>query len=194
MDPSTEAPATEPRRLGSYSTARVRAGRVERLEQHVARLRRDASRIGLPLPPAPATERAVVARASEAFGLGDGIIRVEWSRPPGHAPELRTLPRAFVPHGKTWRAASARTPHPGPEQRANTKYVDVPAYDRARAEAAESESDEVLLFDARGFLVEGSRSNCLVVTSEGRLVTPALALGGPHARNSLPARRPRARA
>jgi len=37
--------------------------------------------------------------------------------------------------------------------------------------------DEVLLFDAKGLLVEGSRSNLLWVTREGRLYGPPLSLG-----------------
>ena len=56
--------------------------------------------------------------------------------------------------------------------------MDVPAYDLGREEVASSEIDEVLLFDSDGFLVEGSHSNFLAVTAEGRLVTPAFALGG----------------
>lgn len=178
MCPSTEAPAAEPRRLGSYTTAKVTTGRVERLEQHVARLRRDAVRLALPRPPARDAERLVLETARAEFGRGDGIIRLEWSHRPGQAPALRATPRAFVRLPTRWRAARSRATHPGPARRANTKHVDVPAYDQGRDEVASSEIQEVLLFDADGFLVEGSRSNLLVVTEDGRLVTPALALGG----------------
>ncbi len=178
MSPSTEAGASEPRRLGSYTTAKVSAGRIERLEQHVARLRRDAGRLGLPLPPSQDVERVFLESARETFGRGDGIVRVEWSHLPDESPELFAIPRAFNPLGDTWRAIVSKTTHPGPEFRANTKYVDVSAYDLGREEVASSEIDEVLLFDADGFLVEGSHSNFLVVTDAGHLVTPAYALGG----------------
>jgi len=178
MRPSNEAPAAEPRRLGSYTTAKVSAGRIERLEQHVARLRRDAGRLGLPLPAGRDVERVSLESARETFGRGDGIVRVEWSHLPGEPPELFAIPRTFAPPGRTWRAIVSKTTHPGREFRANTKYVDVPAYDLGREEVASSEIDEVLLFDSDGFLVEGSHSNFLAVTAEGRLVTPAFALGG----------------
>ena len=171
MRPSNEAPAAEPRRLGSYTTAKVSAGRIERLEQHVARLRRDAGRLGLPLPAGRDVERVSLESARETFGRGDGIVRVEWSH-------LPAIPRAFNPTGDAWRTIVSKATHPGREFRANTKYTDVPAYDLGREEVASSEIDEVLLFDADGFLVEGSHSNFLAVTAEGRLVTPAYALGG----------------
>ena len=178
MSTPNEAPAAEPRRLGSYTTAKVARGRVERLELHVARLRRDAGRLALPLPDASEIERAFVDCASETFGRGDGIIRVEWSHLPGSPPELLVKPRAFTPLGDAWRAATGEIIHPGPELRANTKYVDVGAYDLAREQVRMSGVDEVLLLDAEGFLVEGSRSNILVVTEQGQLVMPALSLGG----------------
>ncbi|MEM9175760.1 MAG: aminotransferase class IV [Myxococcota bacterium] len=177
MRPSNEAPGAEPRRLGSYTTAKVSAGRVERIELHVARLRRDAERLGLPPPDARAVERLFLESARATFGRGDGIIRVEWSCREGEAPALEARPRPFVPLGDAWRAVTAETIHPGPERRANTKFVDVGAYDRGRAQVASSDVDEVLLFDADGFLVEGSHSNVLVVTQAGHLVTPALPLG-----------------
>jgi D-alanine transaminase len=55
--------------------------------------------------------------------------------------------------------------------------VNVRAYDLARAEVRESQLDEVLLFDADGLLVEGGRSNFILVMESGRLVTPDPALG-----------------
>lgn len=174
---SNEASAAEPRRLGSYTTAKVTRGRVERLEQHVVRLRRDAARLGLPLPDARAIEALFLERARAAFGRDDGILRVEWSHLPGEPPELLARPRAFDPRPAAWRVVTSRAVHPGPEARANTKFVDVPAYDAARSEVAKSDAQEALLFDADGWLVEGSASNILVVTAANELVTPARALG-----------------
>ena len=65
-----------PRRFGSYTTARVSAGRVERVERHVRRLQRDAARLGLPPPDATQTEHLLLETARRAFGPGDGIVRV----------------------------------------------------------------------------------------------------------------------
>jgi len=81
------------------------------------------------------------------------------------------------PEPDVWHAAVSAATHPGPEHRRNTKQLNVAAYDRARAEAKESNLDEVLLFDANGLLVEGGRSNFVLVTESGELVTPDLALG-----------------
>lgn len=87
------------------------------------------------------------------------------------------MPRALGPESDAWIAAVSKATHPGPEQRRNTKQLNVAAYDLARAEVADSKLDEVLLFDADGLLVEGARSNFILVTESGRLVTPAPALG-----------------
>jgi branched-subunit amino acid aminotransferase/4-amino-4-deoxychorismate lyase len=48
------------------------------------------------------------------------------------------------------------------------------AADYARSQGA----DEAVLFDTDGYLVEGSRSNLIVVDAEGRLSTPDLCRGG----------------
>lgn len=164
-------------RVGSYTTARIEAGRVMRVERHAGRLRRDAARLGLPLPARVEIERLLLATARESFGGGDGIVRVEWCSAPGEPPVLRAIPRPLGDVPERWRARMARTLHPGPEDRHNTKTVDVAPYDRAREEALAAGVDEVLLFDARGRLVEGGHSNLLVVTPDGRLVSPDPELG-----------------
>lgn len=119
----------------------------------------------------------LIESARSAFGKQDGIIRIEWSHPPDGEPELRAIPRPIGPEPGRWRAAISGATHPGPEQRHNTKYVDVAAYDIARAEVRDSDLDEVLLFDAAGLLVEGGHSNFIVVGEAGRIVTPDPALG-----------------
>lgn len=177
MSESTEAPAGFPRRLGSYTTARVTRGRVERLERHAGRLARDAKRLGLPPPSRAEVECAALATAEADFDRQDGILRIEWSRRQGEPPELTCSTRALGDDPDRYRAITSKIVHPGIDSRANTKHVDVAAYDEARAEALRAGTDEVLLFDAQGFLVEGSRSNLIVVRDTGRLVTPALDLG-----------------
>jgi len=147
------------------------------VERHAGRLRRDAARLGLPLPPRVEIEGVFRDAATDAFGRGDGILRVEWSRLPGGEPELICAPRPLGALPDRWRARVSKATHPGPELRANTKHVDVPAYDVGRSEIRDAEFEEVLLFDAEGRLVEGVRSNFLVVTEAGRLVTPDPTLG-----------------
>lgn len=164
-------------RDGSYTTARITGGRVERLERHVGRLRRDAARLGLPAPEGREIERLLLETAERVFGRGDGIVRVEWSRAPGAQPELIATHRELGVEKTCWKARSAETVHPGPEQRHNTKFVAVDAYFLARDECERLDVDEVLLFDVDGFLVEGAGSNCLVVDADGSLLTPASSLG-----------------
>jgi branched-subunit amino acid aminotransferase/4-amino-4-deoxychorismate lyase len=148
------------------------------VERHAARLRRDADRLGLPQPETIKIESLLVESARSAFGAGDGVVRIEWSRSLDGEPQLRAMPRPLGPEPECWIAAVSGAVHPGPERRRNTKYVDVTAYDKAREEVRASGLDEMLLYDAEGRLVEGSRSNFLVVTESGRLLTPDPALGG----------------
>ena len=164
-------------RIGSYTTARVTRGRVERVERHARRLVRDATRLGLDLPELHEIEELFIETASAEFGAGDGIIRVEWSRTKAGDPELIATPRAVGEEAEVWRAETSEAIHPGPEHRRNTKFVDVRAYDIARAEVAKATIDEVLLFDKDGWLVEGGRSNFLIVLETGEWVIPDPELG-----------------
>jgi branched-subunit amino acid aminotransferase/4-amino-4-deoxychorismate lyase len=116
-------------------------------------------------------------RSADGVGPGDGILRIEWSCPVGGDPELLVIPRAIGPEPESWVATVSAAIHPGPEKRRNTKFVEVDAYDVARKEVRDSDIDESLLFDRDGLLVEGGRSNFIVVTASGRLVTPDIALG-----------------
>ena len=155
------------------------SGRVERVERHVERLRRDAGRLGLPLPDRRAAERLLLESAAETFGDGDGIVRLEWSSRPDETPTLVAIPRAYVAAPDRWHAMTARSIHPGRGHRANTKFVRIDAIEGARAEREAAAADEALLFDADGLLVEGSSTNVLLVGKPGGpLSTPDRALGG----------------
>ncbi|MFK7896507.1 MAG: aminotransferase class IV [Myxococcota bacterium] len=165
------------RRLGSYTTARVSRGRVERTERHALRLARDARRLGLPAPKLSLIESLFRETAEREFPDADGIVRVEWSRLGEQAPELIARHRSLGDSPPCWRACSAVTLHPGPEALRNTKAVTVPAYDSSREEMKRFGVEEVLLFDAAGILVEGCRSNLLLVLEDDAFVTPDLSLG-----------------
>ena len=120
------------------------------------------------MPAAVATFRESTPEAIGIRTFRSTAARVAPSRPSDSAPRISAI---------RWLATVSRATHPGPEQRHNTKHVNVPVYEFARAEADESKVDEVLIFDADGLLVEGGRSNFILVTNSGRLVTPDLALG-----------------
>jgi len=164
-------------RTGCCTTARVEGGRVERLERHSARLRRDALRLGLPSPEARAIEALALATAQEAFAHGDGVLRLEWSAEAGAAPRLSATTRPLGAEPPVWRAVTARVVHPGPGKRQGAKAIGVAAWDAAHDEQRRAEVDEALLYDAQGRLVEGGRTNLIVVAADGRAWTPALRLG-----------------
>lgn len=171
-------------RVGVLTTARVRGGHIEHLERHARRLARDAGRLGLPRPDQHVIEALALEVVGDRLGGSDGILRIEWSPPEGAA-EARSGPpfalqattRPLGPEPRTWRAAIAQTVHPGPGTLRNTKAIGVPAWDAARAERTAAGVEEVLLLDAGGRLVEGSRTNLIVVTRDARMLSPARHLG-----------------
>jgi branched-subunit amino acid aminotransferase/4-amino-4-deoxychorismate lyase len=163
---------------GCYTTARVRAGRVERLERHARRLRRDAERLGMPLPVLRTVETELAALARSTFPDGEGIVRAEWSSLRNGPPRLRLNARPLDTLPPAWRAIRSDATHPGPGQRLGTKHTDVTAWVQARREIVPGAIEESLLFDAEGRLVEGSRTNLVLVLPGDRLFTPAAFLGG----------------
>jgi branched-subunit amino acid aminotransferase/4-amino-4-deoxychorismate lyase len=163
---------------GCYTTARVRRGRVALAERHAARLARDARALGLG-EPAPAEIGEVLARlAREAFGDGDGIVRLEARSDDAGRLRLVGSSRDLGADPATWSALCSRVTHPGPDGPPGIKRSDHPAAAAGRDEALRAQVDEALLFDARGLLVEGARSSPVVVLADGRAVTPPLGLGG----------------
>jgi len=163
---------------GCYTTARVRRGRVALAERHAARLARDVRALGLG-EPEPAEIGEVLARlAWEAFGDGDGIVRLEARSDDAGRLRLVGSSRDLGADPATWSALCSRITHPGPDGPPGIKRSDHPAAVAGRDEALRAQVDEALLFDARGLLVEGARSSPVVVLADGRAVTPPLGLGG----------------
>ena len=164
-------------RVGCYSTARVSGGRIERLERHAGRLRRDAARLGLALPDRRAIEDLALAIGHAELGRGDGALRLEWCAVGNDPPTLTATTRPLGSESDRWRARTARAVHPGAGGRENAKVIEVPVYEAARTEQTEAGVDECLLYDVEGRLVEGGRTNLIVATRDGRWITPARSLG-----------------
>ena len=164
--------------LGCYTSARVEDGRVRFEAQHLERLRRDARSLGLGDPDAEACREALRALARGAFGGGCGVVRLQLSRDAAGALHMVGVPRALGAEGAPWTALLAPFAHPGPSPWSGAKVSDQPLLLRARDAARAAGADETLLLDAAGFLVEGARSNLVVVTAEGAWVTPPLRRGG----------------
>ena len=140
--------------------------------RHARRLRRDAAALGLPAPAQADCERTLAESAAAAFGAGDGIVRLEW-----RGVRLAARPRPLGEERETWRAMLASTVHPGRAVTAGVKGTDWPHVERAREEARAAGVDEAILLDPEGRVVEGARSNLVIVLAGGATVTPPLARG-----------------
>jgi branched-subunit amino acid aminotransferase/4-amino-4-deoxychorismate lyase len=139
----------------------------------VGRLRRDAGALGLAAPDPSLCARALRDLAREAFGAGDGIVRLEW-----RGARLVGRPRPLGEDRETWSAVLSRAVHPGRGVTAGVKRIDLAHVARARDEARAAGADEAILLDSEGHVVEGARTNLVIVLAGGEVVTPPLARGG----------------
>ena len=160
---------------GCYTAARARDGRVWHLERHVARLARDAERLGLgPL------DRAVVRAELSALAAAsrdgrDRKLRLAVEPEPGGAAKLVGSTALLENDAFAWRVITAS--HPGFSATSAVKTTDRTGFEAALAAAHAAGADEALLFDAADFLVEGARTSVVVVLDDGSVATPPLARG-----------------
>jgi branched-subunit amino acid aminotransferase/4-amino-4-deoxychorismate lyase len=123
------------------------------------------------------TLAALGARARGA-GEGAGVVRLQASRDAEGALHLVGVPRALGPERPAWSAIRVRLPASGSGGAHGLKVTSRIALALAAGAARAAGADEALILDAAGRLVEGARSNVVVVGSDGRLSTPPLELGG----------------
>ena len=177
-DPALAALRVPSKRPISCTTAHVEGGAVRHELRHLERLVRDAKALGLGDVDTGSVSRAWRELGQAVFGAGPGIIRIEVHPSADRgAARLLASPRARGEAPNTWIALACPAPHPGPGTRYGAKLLHFDAYEKARAYSAQFGVDESLLFDAKGRLVEGGRSNIIVVQANGGLLTPHLALG-----------------
>jgi branched-subunit amino acid aminotransferase/4-amino-4-deoxychorismate lyase len=163
---------------GAYTSARIDAGRARFAARHAARLARAARALGI-----GEVEPALVLRALDelgraAVGGGAGVVRLQASRDARGDPHLVGVPRALGEDRNAWSALVVHLPGPcTPNAAAGAKVSSRLAIALASDAAAHAGADEALLVDAAGRLVEGARTNTIVVDADGRLSTPPLALG-----------------
>jgi 4-amino-4-deoxychorismate lyase len=166
----------------AFETLRVYGGSPYRYVEHLDRLERSASRIGLPRPDRAAIE-ALVAVALEAAAVPDAALRLYWTPgPPGGPPEgivlVSQIP-AWIEEARArgQRLVTLATPRrdvswllPG------TKSTSYAVNIAAEAEAKRRGADDAVFVDVDGVLLEGPVTN--VWWREGdRLLTPSLELG-----------------
>ena len=180
---------------GVFETLRARAGRPTELAEHVARLRRSADGLAIPLPAdVEARLAGGIAELLAAEGLdgpsGDASIRVTVSRgiffgrgllPPDEHPAPTVViqawpvppaPAAHLEHGLHLIASAVRRDPESPlSALKTTSRAD---YVYARVEARAAGADDALFLTTDGFLSEATSANLFVVR-DGELATPALA-------------------
>jgi branched-subunit amino acid aminotransferase/4-amino-4-deoxychorismate lyase len=146
-------------------------------ERHAARLAWGARQLRLgPLDEA-LVRRALDELAEAAFGAGHGIVRLQASRDGEGRLHLVGVPRPLGPEPAEWSAIVVQPPHDGgglaPGLKVSSRLTMALAGDAARGARA----DEALLVDPAGWLVEGTRSNIVVVPEGAGPATPPLDRG-----------------
>jgi len=163
---------------GCYTTAAIRGGRPRWIDRHARRLRRDAERLGIGVIDSERVEQALCELGAAAFPGRDGIVRVQASRDARGAMHVVGLARESGPDTDRWSAVRAPFAHEGRVPWSGAKVTNHLLFAMARDYAVSRGADEAVLFDASGRLIEGARSNLLVVDQAGALRTPDLEAGG----------------
>lgn len=163
--------------LGLFETLRTWNGHPTLLPRHLARLRRSASELGLPLDPADLPHEDAVAALCQAEGrVGDVLLRITMSgglsSSSGSVVWMRSSPLpAAIEGGVTIREIlTVDSCHPLDRHKSLNYWGKRIAYQRALAGGA----DEVLTGTEDGRVLEGSRTSLFAI-ERGRLVTPDLA-------------------
>jgi branched-chain amino acid aminotransferase len=146
-------------------------------ERHAQRLARDARLLGL-----GEVDRAGVLALLHALALPtrdgpDAKLRVEAQRDALLGIRIAGSSSPIGDEAPTWRCVTAAVLHFGASTTSSAKGSGRSLFEAAFAAAREAGVDEALLLDAAGRLVEGTRSNVIVVGPDGAPVTPALACG-----------------
>ena len=149
-------------------TMRLEAGRIPRLERHLARMAGSANAFGFrwhePLV------RGALEAASAAHAIGIWRFRLLVDR--AGTPSVTCTP--YEADRKPWRVALATSPIDALDPFLRHKTTNRQVYESARE--ARPDVDDVLLWNARGEITEATIAN-FVVELEGTLVTPAVSSG-----------------
>jgi branched-subunit amino acid aminotransferase/4-amino-4-deoxychorismate lyase len=162
---------------GCYTSIRIQAGRPRFVERHVARLQNGARALRLgELDPARVTG-SLTALAEAAIPGGEGAVRLQVSRGADGRLHLVGVPRGLGVDHALWKAVVSPLRHVGVTLPGGHKLTNRLVLGLAGELAHSAGADEALLFDAEEQLVEGARSNILVVTADGMPTAPVDAHG-----------------
>lgn len=147
---------------------RPRCG-VALLPQHLARLESSADYFGFSHDPS-AWRSVVELELAALAGRETERRRIRLELTPDGSFSFTSRP--FRPERREWRVTLASAPVASDDVRLFHKTTDRRIYDAALAEAREAGADEAILWNERGELTEGTRTN-LVLEIDGERLTPA---------------------
>ncbi|TAN45374.1 MAG: branched-chain amino acid aminotransferase [Nitrospirae bacterium] len=176
---------------GIYETLRVYNKKVFLIDEHIRRLKRSASLIGLTVPKTDEDIKKIVALTLDANGLREAYVRITISRgegPIGLDPALCKAP-TFVVIANEFKNYPEEYYRDGiaimvPEVRRNHRAALNPQIKSqnflnnilAKIEAKAAGAYEAVMLNTDGFLAEGTISNIFFL-KDGALCTPAVECG-----------------
>lgn len=176
---------------GIYETLRAYSGVVFKIDEHIERLFRSASMIGLAISKSPEAIKRAVYRTIKANGLREAYIRISISRGPGPIgldPDLCPRP-TFVIIANLFRGYPERYYQKGVKIAiVNTRRNLSTALDPrikslnflnnilAKIEAKDRGAYEAIMLNYRGYIAEGTITNIFFV-KKGVLCTPSTEVG-----------------
>lgn len=174
---------------GLFEGIRVRAGRIFRLEQHLARLELGARVLGLELPFDKEQSARIIAETVRAFGRPEAYVRLLVTRgegPLGVDPTTCTQPRLICiaaeiglfnaeqrARGLSMITSSYRRPTPDVQDVA-VKTLNYLGSVLAKQEARQRGADEALLLNQSGRVAEAAVANVFALRGRELSTPPAL--------------------
>ncbi|MGK3997624.1 branched-chain-amino-acid transaminase [Sorangium sp. So ce1024] len=173
---------------GVFEGIRVAAGRVFRIERHLARLEVGARALGIALPRSPAELRAIIEETARAHGEREAYVRLVVTRgvgPLGVDPTTCERPGLFCIVGSI-RLFSEEQRQRGLDlitsshRRPNADALDVRVKSLnylgsalAKLEARQRGADDALLLNARGHISEATVANVFALRGDVLATPPA---------------------
>jgi len=174
---------------GLFEGIRVRAGRIFRLDQHLARLELGARYLGLDLPFDSEGRAEIVRETVRAFGQKEAYVRLLVTRgegPLGVDPTTCKKPTVVCivaeiglysaeqrAHGLTLITSSYRRPNPDVQDVA-IKTLNYLGSALAKQEAKRQGADEALLLNQSGRVSEASVANIFALRGRALATPPAI--------------------
>lgn len=174
---------------GLFEGLRVRAGRIFRLEQHMARLQLGARYLGLELPGGVEAQARIVRETVRAFAQKEAYVRLLVTRgegPLGVDPTTCKKPTVVCivaeialysaeqrAQGLSMITSSYRRPNPDVQDVA-IKTLNYLGSALAKQEAKRQGADEALLLNQRGLVSEASVANVFALSGRTLSTPPAI--------------------